>query len=535
MKFLLQVFCLVFISSVCVAQSLHDSPDSPVETCETLTGGPTIKKTIKVDAPPLLPPPTNPPEDADGDRYIYFAHGYGGSEASWLRAEDHLSARKLDDLLRIKEVYNEGYVSLAGISAAAANWNDGLIDADVCRTAGVDPTQNIVISHSLGGLVGRYEYNEFASDPARPPEDLLYDGLITFDSPHLGAGFANNLDLVDDFIEEACNNLSKGPALDAATQIRVVFWFQNTTETVEDITSSLCGNVIAPFSNIILELFGIASSPDPNSPSTSNDLKEGSAALQALNDAATVSPTHQIAISSNETQNGLVWRTLYWAALGNTNTSAFGKANCDGPLVAETDNCPSAMEFNTAGKWLTWYRDNQRRLVSEANDISCPFNFFGACANRRQNLRNAGYAYGDGERWLGVADDRFKALAGFTRVITTPGPAGCECLADAPDGIGPQIWYPISGNYQNCSISLCENNLPQGSNVTAARNRDIITIEEYENDGIVSVESQESWGANVWRYDNSNHFQVRNDRTTEDAFRRALLNGDDDDWFRCTR
>ncbi len=535
MKFFPTPLLILVVALVPIdAFAQQDSPPVVV-TCSPSPAGPTVVVDGGTEfvTPPTFLPPTGP-SDARGDRYVYFAHGFGGAETSWSKGRTELDDRSLADLLRIKATFNATYLSKLGLSDGSSSWKGLLKSAADCRVDNVVPTENIVVAHSFGGLVGRYVYDKISSDPNLPYADRPYDGLITFDAPHAGAGFANNLSQVDDFVELACNELSIGPALAAAASLPIVPWFENTAESVENLTTSLCGGVVAPFANQALKIFGVDGGTGTSVPSTSNDLKTGSVALSQLNSSSTLAPAHQIAVYSNETQEGLVWRVLYWAVRDNTNNYEFGQANCDGPLVADSGqgDCPGQTMFNTAGMWEADYTAKANDWLAQARDKKC-FLRIKACVNKRQLWRDTGNAYRRGATWLRNADPYFKDLGGFVRTTSTS--AGCDCLVDGLPGQSRAMWSPIRGNFSDCRAACNAFAWPSGATVIESRPVGGISVTALENDGIVTVESQRAWGTHKWDYQGSNHFQVRNDRTTASVFQRALFLGDDDTWFSCQR
>ena len=105
-------------------------------------------------------------------RNVYWIHGVGGDESSLKSLSDYFSARyKINS-------YHIGYTYNRGIEEAARQVSS--------LSIGLQRNDDIVIAHSMGGLVSRQYYKDF---PSR-----RFGGIITLNAPHEGAEFARSFD-----------------------------------------------------------------------------------------------------------------------------------------------------------------------------------------------------------------------------------------------------------------------------------------------------------------------------------------------------
>ena len=501
---------------------------------------------VKVNEFPPIDPPTNPPEDATGDRYVYFAHGHTGNETSWITAHSHVLQRSQNDWLRIKRAFNPSYPSLIGLENGYTVWESELKTRSECEADDVEITENIVVAHSFGGLIGKYTYGQQVLRNF-PPEDRAFGGMITFDTPHAGAPFANNIANLGDFVSTGCEDLLEGPLIEGIQNTQILPFFVSPS-SVSEITAELCGGI----GGIVNTLVPFAAGPaDPSFNGTLVDLRPGSDAILET-DALTQIP-NKIAVTSNETQEDLVWRSVWWASMGTTTAFDFGESNTDGPLIA------------SAAMWEAWYADRGMNYTAVANNLRCGRFWWGAfistpaaaalviICNNTQNQLNAqaqasttaGRAgFRRGSEWFQTADERYKVLAGFKEVTFTPNPTAnaCECFMGGLSGTTTSEWRSLGANTSasNCALA-CANYPWAGPNpyVITTRFDDeefIVNTRDLDNDGIVPVESQGAWnGAFRYNYDGSNHFQIRSDRNTANAFERAFTNGEGRLFFRSTQ
>jgi pimeloyl-ACP methyl ester carboxylesterase len=154
------------------------------------------------DCAPYADDPSGCPPDIT-DRKVWWLHGYKGSEYSFQKVGDHVMEE-----FEVQTRYPSYNASEYSLSASAANVERD-IRADVMGMTNTN--RNFIVAHSMGGLVARKMgllRNEVNNVP-------LFNGLITFGTPHLGAAAADILVdkpwVLSNAVEAACNALSAGP------------------------------------------------------------------------------------------------------------------------------------------------------------------------------------------------------------------------------------------------------------------------------------------------------------------------------------
>ena len=480
--------------------------------------------------------------NAQGDRYVYFAHGHAGSDVSWATAAGYVNVQSISNWVRIKRTFNKDYAaaSLTGVMESAGIWDDELKSRGACEQDSVNITQNFVIAHSFGGLVSKYVYGL----SVRQGFDSLnrpYNGIITFDTPHAGANFAANINQISAFVSEGCDAIIDGPIVEGILQVPLLsFFVPGILNTVEEISDGLCGgaggvvNIALPFA---------VGPTQPNQNATIQDLNPGSEIISEIDTMQQV--PHRIAVSSNETQEDLIWRVIYWASQDAVSNYDFGDANTDGELMVR------------AAEWEADYTQRSRTAAVTANDLRCRRWWRSGlisnqlCGMNQLRLNNQAAAqtlalraaYARGVRWWQEADQRFKALGGFSRdsLIIASGTIDCSWLLAGLPGQGGALWSRIgTSTSANACRQDCETyNWPSGTTLLDSRYSGTtgrIVTQTIPNDGIVPKQSQMAWdGAAQYEYEGSNHFQIRGDRNTHHAFTRAMTLGDQDIWFQCTQ
>ncbi len=154
------------------------------------------------------------------DRYIYWLHGYKGNDLSLTMPGNDVGGINTSGNTtgRFKAIshYPDYNPSQGTIQESADDFNTELRQ----RTINRESTENdFIIAHSLGGLVSRQMVNQMSATTGKK----LFNGLITFGTPHQGAYAADLLQnkkyILDAALEDACRNLSKGPILEAANNL----------------------------------------------------------------------------------------------------------------------------------------------------------------------------------------------------------------------------------------------------------------------------------------------------------------------------
>ncbi|MFK8057950.1 MAG: hypothetical protein AB8F78_17620 [Saprospiraceae bacterium] len=536
MNRLLITFALTLFANLTLSHAQADDCTSCGVTVDT-------DHTVVSEGPQNGGPDGPESENPDGDRIIYFAHGHTGNETSWVTAQSHVLANNSpgDIYERVKRCENHAYVSTIGLDQGTALWQQHLLSKPQCEQENIDITQNFVIAHSFGGLVAKNTYGLEAED-GYPIDERRFSGLITFDTPHAGAGFAENINGLGDFMSSGCEALSIGPTSAAYTSLPVILQdFLGVTGpiTVTEVTDRLCGGI----GTIINEVFPFVAGPlDPDAQDgligTVIDLRPNSDAIAAVNALEAI--PNKLAIGCNETAEGSIWRTMLWATTRKTTSFPFGESNLDDALLLEMDTM------------LAHYADQANSYMPSPNYTPCIVAFFGG-PGAYQSCRSGAFQrawnrgawarsnYARGEQWIASADHRWGNLAGFNQLNTTtvPGTGDCDCLVENLPNHPLQTWQPLPSGTVNsdldCQSRCYTTNWPGNGRTIGYRydgTRTQIVSERQANDGIVTRESQLAWpGAVEWEFEDSNHMQVRSDNTTRKVFERAI-EGDAYEFFK---
>ncbi|MFT6336339.1 MAG: pimeloyl-ACP methyl ester carboxylesterase [Halioglobus sp.] len=158
-------------------------------------------------------------------RKVWWVHGYQGSEFALSRPGNDVGGVDINSVpvqpegrFQVRSYFPNYNASQASLNLASQNLKTDIIDVVENQ---LNTENNFIIGHSMGGLVSRTM--GAVDNPAGLP---LYNGLITFGTPHQGVVAANNLvdnpEMVQDALTDMCQNLAKGPALAGLQNLKFV-------------------------------------------------------------------------------------------------------------------------------------------------------------------------------------------------------------------------------------------------------------------------------------------------------------------------
>jgi pimeloyl-ACP methyl ester carboxylesterase len=146
------------------------------------------------------------------DRKVFWVHGYQGNDNSWRPA-----GRDYEMGYRIHSIYANYSAHQTSLQEATVPLRESIIDATL-GTPDVPRERNFIIAHSMGGLVTR-QMGLNGVLRHRTTRELLYNGIITFGTPHHGAAVANTLvfnpQKLNNHLSRACSSLTAGPLAEA--------------------------------------------------------------------------------------------------------------------------------------------------------------------------------------------------------------------------------------------------------------------------------------------------------------------------------
>lgn len=477
------------------------------QTCEGTFNHPILEDSEHITAPftPTTDPPgpPDPPISHNGDRIVYWVHGLQGNAHSWAQASaalsigsDGFAARKIFSL-------NPEYPEFDLDNAAWFVHQKLVEEGDPVNIAigNPNPKFNFIVAHSQGGIVSR-SVDKMYIDTGLESE-RRFGGLVTFGTAHQGAQILNNFEMIIDYADAACTEMTAGPLVE---EILDNFWldfFVNEDNILEtaDMACTFVSEHILP---IALSNF---------TPPITDDYKVGAPQLAELNQTPHQIP--MIAVYGIE-EEPVLWRTIQYLGIDNPNDFEPWGANEDDKLI-------ESVQTNVARyllKYIFW--SAQVQLMEEdglpctewwqwvANASDCAWyddNYWRARKLRDNWLR--------GVQWLTQANHEFKIMIGALTPQVVP-EYFCVCY-DSSNGL--TITPSLTGE---CGPGFCE--VQTGFSIEWI---------EKESDGVVLAESAGNMpGADYSiMLPKTSHMQMRNSAPAKDFFEK-LLNGTYGNYFK---
>lgn len=408
-------------------------------------------------------------------RNVIWVHGFHGDETSFTQVAADVTAR-------FKANNKNGDYSATQSSLANAATNLGT-DVEDFTGGQYDTERNFIIAHSLGGMVAR-TLGQITEPITSTP---LYNGLITFGTPHQGAFVADtyefNPQLLNSALTDACVNLAKGPVAEGVSKtgvlgkVAVSFGFSGA------ILNQACGaGVEYLYYNIIPSYFEqgleaeLTTTAAANVPTMPTDNKAVFYAIEDGHDDGTLTPRF-IGALKNEPNS----------------YSLYGADASDAAGIADVD------------AELTDYLTEKNHWQGLADGCHWPDPFW--VCDYRQEVAN-GYSYG--ASWFGRLDPTWQELIGSQQTIIEQ--VGCQC-----DNY-------VQGNYESSQVHLgvfdCLSLESYSGNSWTQCDpylEPVYTVEK-DSDGFILAESAiDGPGMNydAQFMDGSNHLQMRNDSQME--------------------
>ena len=466
-------------------------------------------------------------------RNVFWMHGMNGNVHSLKAMSDYFSS-----IYQINS-YTPGYVSTRGIVEAANQWD--ALDFD-------QQENDFVIAHSMGGLVARqYDYQSLPSH--------RFGGLITIATPHNGARFANSFDngLLKTFFQKTLNQGLEGYSemdhhvmynsyhSNVIEQLNLLVGaltstYNETKTNLDDLFSkifkltrftSIISNLgIADNSNVIKYLqgtsellVGIAANrvfgkPETGFPSSKNDLKYESPIVNSIN-SHTFSTPHCINIvckTEEPTGTRFLGSTLS-AALQNNPT--IGQIQDDilinfrNAIISDSEKCKE--KYSDLFKRQSWttlgINNSKNRAHRDAFSRQITF-WQSGFESAYQDCLGSKYTSTEEvsvTQWQWVADEDMH------NVILNP-----VLAEDEP------------------SLPVNDETTPGGSMQLVTTNYTVTHQHYYENDGIVTVPSQEHWAGVPTRLAiKTDHEKAKRSDRVKNILQSEFDNPDS--WFYCKR
>lgn len=432
-------------------------------------------------------------------RNIVFMHGLAGDHDSWSKVASvhnfnfnqyipnwenrQMDARTIS--------YNQSNISSSALDAAS------LIRSNMTSMRGSSTVpsinQDIVIAHSLGGLVMRESDKRF--DFGLEPGIKPYGGIITFGTPHSGAQAATSLfnGSLDNFLNNNCTPLLQGP-LSELTNISfpsaVLSSLANVLHTGPGLADNICDKFL--ITSVFKKLSDI--------PNLALDAR---IATVAANPPYTSPSVRKIAVFGVE-QEPVLWRFLHSAKVKNSSFPFFG-ADDDTRLISDVQAFISLINTRINTLWL-----------------EIPFNPVGAF-----NKRDA---------WITTRTVVENLNTNYKSLITNTSSTfafTAQCKVESIEyGNITRTRHEYSATPEGCDQysfvqGCCFEDLSQPV-------FNINTVTE-ASDGFIPVSSQIAFpGATTLQMPNSNHEQMKNDSNTKIVLRQiyqGLSGGSGQAWW----
>ncbi len=428
------------------------------------------------------PPPTGCPESVI-DRNVFWLHGYQGNELSF-----ELVADDVEDRFQVnsrRPDYNASQESLAAAASNVATDINNVINGQI------NTERNFIIAHSLGGLVAR-TLGQMKEQTTGTP---LYNGLITFGTPHLGVAAANTLinnpQLINNVLTNACQKLALGPVKEGINNSGALGSLAITFGFGGGVLNSAC-----------------EASVGVGFPAIQSFVEQGleseltTTAAASIPDMATDHNAVFYGIEHGKYDGSLTPRFIGALINGPSTFPLYGADGSDALGIAEVN---SQLEFYDA-KMNFWY---------EMDEILCPDSWLVLwCSSSAKPIADG---YKKGVDWFSTLDPTWQALIGArgSEIVQT----GCDYYAKSDD------WANHAGY---CDEFLgtydCDANIAYDCKYPVYQ----VQTFHKESDGFILAESAMNGpGMNyeVQFMDGSNHLQMKNDSNMEDAIEKIFIYG----------
>lgn len=274
---------------------------------------------------------------------VIWVHGLGGGPGAWEKPADKTEAGGATNYPARKVRSNRPTYSEGSTLVAAGNGlNSAISDFALVQNAlgNVLPSdQTFIIAHSQGGLVSR-------AAGSIGTGGTLFDGIVTFGSPHGGALISNNLLAAGAFANQFCFDVLAGPNNSGILLPLTVFG-----STVGEICGQIPAKLAGTFGKPILADYAV-----------------GAPGVTGLGGG---NVNHKIVFAGVETEE-VLWRELFHIVQPAADKPIFG-ANDQAAGQAAADKLKKY--WDKTGNfyyWLNyyklaalWYRG--RRAISDAN------------------------------------------------------------------------------------------------------------------------------------------------------------------------
>ncbi len=443
-----------------------------------------------------------------GDRFIYWVHGLGGSESSWVMAASATQTgvikngvtifppRKAENITQIK--YDE---SVSSFPVAEFSLHE-IIHGKRQGISQATRLGDFIIAHSQGGLVSRYLDKDLnTTNTGNYYRD--FGGLVTFGTPHGGAAIINSAQNnvnppIAKFFEDACNAMTIGPIDEGLGNKWYVKLFK-LNKLADEFRQTMCENV-GVFGNTFARLY------------TGNlgvEYKTNASAILSLKTYTT--PTPSVCFYGIKPKEGLAFDILYSYTIQEANNYPHFEAQ-KSTLDAKTEANNTMNDYKTKADQVHMFRD-WKIVYFPLPGIVYFWNYKALYYN--QYMQGVNFIKNADERWQDIIGAR---IVSYTTVYETECVNPNDLIANDATSNSPYLRnkYKIADDNTNSETPENPCVFPE---VPVYITRLVKNVTYKESDGIVLAESASAFTGAAFKrrlYD-SNHEQMKNDENTRKA------------------
>lgn len=501
-KYIIILVAFVLLSSTSIAQT--SSSTQPVKSIGK-NNDTTLIHTVLEDT--TLASSQSAP-NGPGDRFIYWVHGLGGSESSWVMAATATQigvikngttvfpARKAENITQIK--YDE---SVSSFPVAEFSLHE-IIHG---KRQGISQTiraEDFIIAHSQGGLVTRYLDKDLnTTNTGNYYRD--FGGIVTFGTPHGGAAIINSAQNdvnppIARFFEDACNAMTNGPIAEGLGDSWYVKLFK-LQKKANEFRQSMCENV-GVFGNTFARLY---------TGKLGVEYKTNASAILTLKTYTT--PTPSVCFYGIKSKEGLAFDILYSYTMQGANNYPHFEAQ-KSTSDAKTEATNTMNDYKNKAETKHWYRECKFRLLPLPS-LECIWGW----------KYTYYYQYMEAVNFIKNADERWQDIIGARVVSYVP---VYETICVNPNDLvvnNPNSNAPYLSNKYKIADETTSSETPENPcifpEVPVYITRIAKQVTYKESDGIVLTESASAFTGAAYKRPlrDSNHEQMKNDENTRIA------------------
>ncbi len=498
-KYILILVAFVLLSNTTIAQT---SPSlSPVKSIGKATDSLLVESVIEDTTLASSQSAVSGP----GDRFIYWVHGLGGSESSWVMAATATQIgvikngvtifppRKSENITQIK--YDE---SVSSFPVAEFSLHE-IIHGKRQGISQSIRANDFIIAHSQGGLVSRYLDKDLnTTNTGNYYRD--FGGIVTFGTPHGGAAIINTAQNninppIAKFFEDACNAMTAGPLAEQIGNSWIVKIF-NLQKKASEFRQTMCENV-GVFGNTFARMY---------TGKLGVEYKTNSSAILSLKTYSTPTPT--VCFYGIKEKEGIAFDVLYsYTKQGANNYPHFEAQNSTAEAKNEAKNTMN--DYKNKADQVHMFRD-WKFVWFPIPGIVYFWNY--KALYYEQYMQGVNFIKNADDRWLDIIGAR---TVSFIHVYETICVNPNDLNANDPTSNSPYLRNKYKIANENNSAETPENpcTFPE---VPVYIVRLVPKVTYKESDGIVLAESASAFtGAPYKRaLRGSNHEQMKNDENT---------------------